>query len=635
MNHSVTIKGFLKRPMPWGDFFNRPMPWVFGIGVVILTASCSTAPKVAQPTDGLPPLTIEAEAAETKPPVLQPVASAIPADALSADRMVLAATFGHDKVVRYMLDHGVDPSAKDLFGNAGLIAAASAGQADIVGMLLNAKADVNAQTNAGHSALMGAVEKGDMNIVKALLKAGANVNARNNRNETALFPAVQTGNLRLVDTLLLAGAEINIANTRPLTSNDSGYTPLMYVARHGLVATEGPWADIARALLAKGADSNLRSHHGATALSIAERNGYVDIIDVLRGAGARKETVYTSLTIDDALIKASKNGDISKVRQLFTEGAQANVKNRLGVTPLLAAAMSGHTAIVQVLVEHDAKVNAVPAGLREWALSAARIALDEEEVTQAAARGDTALIIAVRQGHTDTVRYLLDHGADVNRANRQNESALFVAAELGQANIMRALLSKGADPNATEKENRTSSFTVALSTIGRNTVLIKAAQHGHAEVTQILLDAGALPNVSGFLGKTALFWTAERGHFGVAQVLLGKNADPNIKDVSGLTPLMVAAGNGNVKLVEALLQNKAEINAREGSETNAPGSMFGVSGATALIHAARAGHVDVVKILLRAGGDITATDSNGVNALKGAEGNGHASVVAVLKAAGT
>ncbi len=624
MNNGITVKVFLKK----NQF------WMYGIGVMMLMAGCSTTPKATQPTDGLPPLTAEAEAAEAKPPAPQPVASTIPADALSADRMVLAATFGHDKVVRYMLDHKVDPNARDLFGNAGLIAAASAGQTDIVDMLLSAGANPKAQTNDGHTALIGAVEKGDLRIVQALLKAGADVNAKNSKGETALFPAVQTGNLRLVDTLLLAGAETNITNARPMTSNDSGYTPLMYATRHGLIVTEGPWVEIVRALLAKGADSNLRSHHGATALSIAERNGYADIIDALRGAGARKETVYTSLTVDDALIKASKNGDLSKVRQLFTEGAQANVKNRMGVTPLLAAAMGGHTAIVQVLVEHDVRVNNVPAGLREWALSAARIALDEEEITQAAARGDTALIIAVRQGHTDTVRYLLDHGADVNRANRQNESALFVAAELGRADIMHALLSKGADPNATEKENRTSSFTVALSTIGRNTVLIKAAQHGQAEVTQILLDAGAQPNISGFLGKTALFWAAERGHLGVAQALLEKNADANLKDVSGLTPLMVAAGSGNVKLVEALIKSKAEINAREGSETNAPGSMFGVSGATALIHAARAGHVNVVKILLDAGGDVTATDSNGVNALKGAESNGHASVIAVLKAAG-
>ena len=505
MNHSVMTKAFLQRPILWVHSLKSPLLWVLGIGVIVLSAGCSTAPKVAQPTDGLPPLTAEAEAAEAAPAVSQPVVNAIPADALSADRMVLAATFGHDKVVRYMLEHGVDPNAKDLFGTSGLIAAASAGQAEIAGMLLSAGANVNAQTNAGQTALIGAVEKGDINMAQTLLKAGADVNARNNKNESALFHAVQAGNLRLVDMLLLSGAETNIANTRPLTSSDSGYTPLMYAARHGLVATEGPWVDIVRALLARGADANRRSHHGATALSIAERNGYADIIDALRNAGARKETVYTSLTIDDALIKAAKNGDLSKVRQLFTEGAQANVKNRLGVTPLLAAAMGGHTAIVQVLVENGAKVNAVPAGLREWALSAARIALDEEDITQAAARGDTALIIAVRQGHTDTARYLLEHGAEINRANRQNESALFVAAELGRAEIVRALLSKGADPNAVEKENRASSFTVALSAIGRNTVLIKAAQNGQAEVTRILLDAGALPNAAGFLGKTALF----------------------------------------------------------------------------------------------------------------------------------
>lgn len=619
-----------------GSFAQRYQLLAYGIGVLALVTGCSSTPRVTQSTDGLPSLTSQAEAAgtvasESGAPV---TAGNLPEDGLSADRMVLAATFGHNEVVRYMLDRGVDPNIKDLFGNTGLIAAASAGQADVVDMLLAAGADVKAQTNEGHNALIGAAEKGDMRMVRALLKAGIDVNVKNNKGETALFPAVQSGNLKLVEALLAADAQPNIANTRPMTSNDSGYTPLMYAARHGLVPTEGSWLEITRLLLAKGADSNMRSHHGATALSIAERNGYADIIDALRGAGARKETVYTSLTVDDALIKASKNGDISKVRQLFNEGAQANVKNRLGVTPLLAAAMGGHTEIVQVLIERDAKVNVVPAGLREWALSAARIPMDEEEVTQAAARGDTALIIAVRRGHAGTVRYLLDHAADINRVNRQNESALFVAAELGRAEIMRTLLSKGADPNATEKENRASSFTVALSAIGRNTVLIKAAQNGQADIVRILLDAGAIVNAAGFMGKTALFWAAERGHLGVAQALLEKGADPNIKDVSGVAPLMVAAGNGNAQMVGVLLKNKADVNTREGSELGASGNMFGASGATTLIYAARAGHADVVRLLLEAGGDVNATDNNGMSALKGAEGNGHASVVAVLKAAG-
>ncbi len=594
-----------------------------GMGIALVTVG-----HAAEPADSPP------AAATPAPGQAVPSPIPIPGDALSPDRLVLAATYGHDKVVRYMLERGMDVNAKDMFGTTALIAAATAGQGEVVDILLKAGADVQASTNVGHTALMGAVTKGDISIAKRLLTASAGVNAKNNRGETALFPAVQYGNIRLVEMLLAAGADPNVANTLALSASDSGYTPLMYAARHGLMSADGPWHDITNALLAKGADPNLRDAHGGTALSLAERNQYADIAHTLRQAGARKESVYTSLNLDDALIKASRNGDTDKVVQLFDEGARANVKNRAGVTPLLEAALAGHTSVVKVLVEHGAKVNTVPDGLRDWAISSSSIPMADQEVVQAASRGDTALIIAVRNARTETVRYLLDHGADINRPNHRNETALFVAAELGRGDITRLMLGKGADANAVEQENRTSSFTVAMSTIGRNTVLVKAAQSGHADVVRILLDAGARLDVRGFMGKTALFWAVERGHAAAAQALLERKADPNIKDVSGLTPLMVAAANGSSRVAELLLKNKADVNAAEGADSGVGGSVFGVSGTTALMFAARAGHTEVVQMLLKVGADVNAMNSNGSNALKEAETNGYAKIVELLKAAG-
>lgn len=115
------------------------------------------------------------------------------------------------------------------------------------------------------------------------------MNARNNRGETALFPAVQYGNLRLTETLLAAGANPNVANTLPISAGDSGYTPLMYAAKHGLLAADGPWLAITDALLAKGADPNASNTHGHTPLNIAERNQYADIAHSLKQAGARRK----------------------------------------------------------------------------------------------------------------------------------------------------------------------------------------------------------------------------------------------------------------------------------------------------------------------------------------------------------
>ena len=616
-------------------------------GLICIVVGCTPVTPLGSAPQSTLAVTHEGTTVNDAPPdhvaALAPADSVAPYDAavaaatdpLSPKRFVLNARYGNEPSLIYLLQNNVDPNMRDASGYTGLIAAAEGGHRNIVRLLLDAKADVNAHTDAGKTALMAAATRGDVEIIELLLDAGADVNSRDNVGETPLFNAVKFGQLKAAQLLLRRGADPNLQNRVSVAAGNSGFTPLMYAADFGAQGAKGDWRAMVDLLVKNGAQPNIRNSRGETALSVAERRFNKEVVAALQGLGGRVETNYTGLTESDALVKAARLGDLDKARSLLDRGAKPNVANDNGVTPLMAAAFEGRLEMAELLIKRGAAVDQVPVGLREWALNNSRAPSTDRELIESAARGDTALIIAVRQGHTDTVRYLLDHGADVNRPNRQNESALFVAAELGRAEIMRALLRKGANANATEKENRTSSFTVALSSIGRNTVLIKAAQHGHAEVTQILLEAGALPNTPGFLGKTALFWTAERGHLGVAQVLLEKNADPNLKDVSGLTPLMVAASNGNVKMVETLLKNKAEINAREGSETTAPGSMFGVSGATALIHAARAGHANVVKILLEAGSDVTATDSNGVNALKGAESNGHAGVVAVLKAAGT
>ena len=84
----------------------------------------------------------------------------------------------------------------------------------------------------------------------------------------------------------------------------------------------------------------------------------------------------------------------------------------VGVTALMSAALGGHEAVAQLLLQHGADVMA------------------------AANDGSTALIFAAEGGHVAVAQLLLQHGADVRVALRDGRTALMIA----RANVMRLWL---------------------------------------------------------------------------------------------------------------------------------------------------------------------------------------------------
>ncbi len=160
---------------------------------------------------------------------------------------------------------------------------------------------------------------------------------------------------------------------------------------------------------------------------------------------------------------------------------------------------------------------------------------------------DDSLLDAVRQGDLDTIRSLVQSGADVNAAEGDGMTALHWAAEGNHAQGAQILIYAGARLDARTR-------------IGDFTPLLVASRVGNAEVLEVLLEAGADPHVRTSTGDmTALHFAAQAGNARAVTLLLEHGAEVDAREGgSGHTPLMVAAASDRTEAVRTLLAAGAD-----------------------------------------------------------------------------
>lgn len=218
-----------------------------------------------------------------------------------------------------------------------------------------------------------------------------------------LFKAIEKSDLRRVGQLLEDGADANAAIVNGYTH---AFTPLHYAAQCGE-------PEIAKLLLSNGANAQARTK--------SESGGAGEVTPLL-----------------SALKTANRsNNYLDTVKLLLASGADPNVEDNGGFSPLQLAVSGGWDAVVDLLLKCGATTHQNE-GMKypciHSAANSGHLALLERltdlgvPVDQLAADGTTSLIMA--GAHPDIVRWLLDHGANVNHSNENGETALIRVAIL-------------------------------------------------------------------------------------------------------------------------------------------------------------------------------------------------------------
>ena len=161
--------------------------------------------------------------------------------------------------------------------------------------------------------------------------------------------------------------------------------------------------------------------------------------------------------------------------------------------------------------------------------------------------GSTALMLACGYNFADMARFLVEHGADLNRQDKQGQTALMIAAYRSEE-IFTLLLSKGADIKVKDKEGRTA-FTHAWVGVLSEEVPLA--------VVETLLNKGAdvneAPDRGLAEGYTCLMMASGNNRPGLVSFLIGKGADVNARARDGKTALGLAQEEGHSEVVKLLI----------------------------------------------------------------------------------
>jgi len=235
--------------------------------------------------------------------------------------------------------------------------------------------------------------------------------------------------------------------------------------------------------------------------------------------------------LNERLLAAAEGDDIELVKLVLGKGADVNVKDRHGSTPLHAACAAGHFGIAKLLLDHGANPEARNVNDRTPLHIAAVSSYSHHP-------GREAIV--------DWYREHCPELADKVLGDTNEGTVIAVAGNDNELMSIRKLLHMGVDVNGFDSKGET--------------MLYAACKGGHGEVVVLLFEAGADVNAAtSFMSATPLHAACVAGHPDIVELLLEASADIDARDINNQTPLHLAAMRGNVEIIRLLFEAGASL----------------------------------------------------------------------------
>jgi ankyrin repeat protein len=347
-------------------------------------------------------------------------------------------------------------------------------------------------------------------MIRILLQSGADIEAqaKKSNNWTPIAIAAGLDAAEAVELLYDNGASIE-------SRGENGSTPLHAAAFNGAFY-------VSRLLIRLKASVESADNFGRLPLSKAAAAGHLEILKLLLKAGPTAID-WPDESKQTPLHHAASNGHKDIVAYLLEMGAQIDGMDQDGETALHLASSRGHTAVAELLLRAGSDPE-LPNKSKFSVMHMSSQLKDSEFIEQ--------ILRMVPK-------------IEINPKDSMNYTPLHIAAMKGLSDTVRILLEFGAD--ATARDNNNKDLPIHL-----------AALESYKDVVCQLMVKEHV-DARGFHGRTALYFAAQQGHMGVVRMLLDHGVDADIADSSGSRPIYACLANGHEDIALLFLEQDLQV----------------------------------------------------------------------------